>query len=92
MLLSEAAWEVATVLRAHSKVVQGGLLRSHAARVSVKGTHDGMGAAMEGRSGRRVGVVGDGDARLLCRRELLDEAVGGAGAGLRVSPLVCRLH
>ena len=45
-LLSEAAWEGTTLLRAKSEVVEGGLFRSLNTRISIECTHDSMGAAV----------------------------------------------
>lgn len=80
VLLGETARKVATILRTHPEVVKGRLLGRHAACVSVEGTHHGVGAAMECRRRRRVGVVSDGDSGLLRRRQLLNETVSGARA------------
>ena len=54
-----------------------GLLGSHVAIVPIEGTHGGLGAAMEGSL-----RVGDRDAGLLGRGQLLNEAVSGTGARL----------
>ena len=74
---------MAGFLGSHAQVVQVGLLRSHVAAVTVEGTHGGLGTAVQGGRGggpraccRRSGLVGDLNASLLGRGQLLDETVG----------------
>ena len=52
VLVSEAAWWVSLgFLRAHTHVVKFSLLGSHIAAIAIEGTHGGLGATVQHRSG-----------------------------------------
>lgn len=79
VLISEAARQVTSFLRADSEVVQGCLLRCHAARIPVEGTQESLSTSVQGSGRGRVGVVmSDCNSSLLSSRKLLDKAVGRA--------------
>ena len=82
LLVGEAAGNdsVAGLLRAESHRVELCLLGSHVAAISVKCTHGGLGATVQGRRGCRacVVVLSNLDTSFLSSRQFLDKTGSGA--------------